>query len=499
MPTQVSMPPQPSALVASLRSIGYSLETAIADIIDNSITAEAKQVSVRFGWNNGDPWLAVIDNGYGMTSAELQVAMRFGSKDPGLKRKPSDLGRFGMGMKTASISQCRRLTVCSKSKGTLSAFEWNLDQISEDIQLGWTLVNLDKNDISKDTRLSTLLADQLANSNNGTIVLWRILDVMLHGENQVENELAFNSLLSNDVRKHISTTFHRFLSPDPGHTKLLIDFNNNPLKSFNPFGIPSPARQELNEEIISVAQGDIRIQPYILPHRNKVSYEEYQHNAGDEGYLQNQGFYVYRNRRLILKSTWFRLIRKQENTKLIRIRIDIPNSLDDLWLININKSNVSPPPVVRTRLRKLIDKIADRGKRVYKQRAVNLHNKTKSPIWNRVLQGNKVRYDVNLEHPLIERLLNSISDEITQQMIKSSYALMSSEFPYDILFHDLTTDGIDMEEELINDANVQMYRSMIQYLRIQNINDEDIIKSLSTLGLATPSEDTLTLLLNEKD
>lgn len=105
----INLSPRPSALLESLRSIGYTLETALADIIDNSITANSSSISVRFAWNNGDPWIAIIDDGDGMSNDELINAMRFGSRNPVEKRAKNDLGRFGLGMKTASISQCRHL------------------------------------------------------------------------------------------------------------------------------------------------------------------------------------------------------------------------------------------------------------------------------------------------------------------------------------------------------------------------------------------------------
>jgi hypothetical protein len=498
MPQSISMPPQPSALVASLRSIGYTLETAIADIIDNSITAKAKKVSIRFAWNQGDPWLAIIDDGYGMSKKDLLSAMRFGSKDPTIIRDPSDLGRFGMGMKTASISQCRKLTVLSKTNGMVSATEWNLDALSSDYQSGWLLISLDDEDILQDNRLSSLLQSHLSNVESGTIVLWRNLDVLLQGENQIQNENAFNNLLGKQVQKHISTTFHRFLSPNSGYSKLTIDFNAGLLEGFNPFGRPSPKRQELSEEVINLPQGKIHIQPYILPHKNKIPIKEYESNGGDEGYLYNQGFYVYRNRRLILKSTWFRLIKKQVSTQLIRVRIDIPNSLDHLWSINVNKSEVSPPVVVKNRLKTLIGEISDKGKRVYKQRAVTLQNKTKFPIWKRVLkENNKVKYAVNDEHPLIQSVLNEVAED-KQKLILSSFSLLADEFPYHILFNDMAADDVEIEEKTTDDeVTLTMYRSVIAYLKSQDVSNVQIIEQVHQFGLPSLNPKTLESLLTQ--
>ncbi len=221
---QISMPPLPSALIESLRNIGYTIDTALADIIDNSITAEATTISVRFLWEDGAPWVAIADNGWGMGENELQNAMRFGSRSPLVARGKNDLGRFGLGMKTASISQCRSMTVCSKKRGLISACEWNLDQITDELTDGWMLGVIDPKSIFKDPCLIMLVNNFLDDSDSGTIVLWRNLDTTLAGTETVDSEKKFSELMDN-ARRHLETIFHRFLSPDPGFKKIRMDFN----------------------------------------------------------------------------------------------------------------------------------------------------------------------------------------------------------------------------------------------------------------------------------
>ena len=157
MTNQISIPPRPSVLIESLRNIGYTIETALADIIDNSITATSSEISVRFLWDEGNPWIAIADDGCGMTGEKLQSAMRFGSVSPNLPRERDDLGRFGLGMKTASISQCRRVTVCSKCKGELNACEWNLDRIFSDPSDSWSIGVMDGKTIASDSQLKLLV------------------------------------------------------------------------------------------------------------------------------------------------------------------------------------------------------------------------------------------------------------------------------------------------------------------------------------------------------
>src|SRR3990167_4487515 len=133
--------PSAACLSASMRDLGYSLETAVADLIDNSISADATAIDIVCDISGTKPYLAILDNGRGMTPAELINAMRHGSANPKQKRSAHDLGRFGLGLKTASFSQCRSLTIASTRAGVRSGAEWNLDHI--DRLDDWILLLLD--------------------------------------------------------------------------------------------------------------------------------------------------------------------------------------------------------------------------------------------------------------------------------------------------------------------------------------------------------------------
>lgn len=440
---QIALSPSPAALIESLRSIGYTIETALADIIDNSISAEASDIEVRFLWDEYTPWIAVLDNGFGMTADELRAAMRFGSTSPTETRAKDDLGRFGLGMKTASISQCRNLTVCSKSEGEMSAYQWDLDRIVENDSNDWLLAVLDNQAISEDILLNQLASDYLQNRNSGTIVLWRQLDATMAGTATIDCERKFSELMSSS-RSHIETVFHRFLSPSTGKKSVNITFNNSPLTAFNPFGPAIPARQEKQLEKISLHGEIIKIQPYILPHQNKVSKTEYDKYSGEGGYLQNQGFYVYRNRRLIMKATWFRLIKKEELNKLVRVQIDIPNSLDHLWAINVHKSQVTPPEVVRKELKKIIQRISGAGKQVYRRKATTLQNRNLTPVWAREVIDGKISYAVNEDHPLVNDVLFSVPPDV-QGKVESCLKLIAQSFPKDVYYNDVADDSLELK------------------------------------------------------
>lgn len=461
----IDLVPSPVSLIESLRNIGYSIETAIADIIDNSITAGASQINIRFAWNCGNPWLAIFDDGSGMIKDELINAMRFGSINPLETRNVEDLGRFGLGMKTASFSQCRHLTVVSKKDDQISCCEWDLDKLSQPDNTGWTLGVLGLDAIKDRNNLNSVFNESLAHFDNGTIVFWEDIDRIKEQVPWADQENHLNALID-DTRKHLELVFHRYLSPDPGKKKVSITVNGDELTAFNPFNSRNLATQELAEQKIVLDGEIIIVQPYVLPHHNKVSRQEYIQYSGEGGYLHNQGFYVYRNRRLIIKGTWFRLIKKEELNKLIRVRVDIPNSLDHLWKIDVKKSHASPPVTIKNELRQVISKIEISGRKVYHQRGQKLSASIKTPVWNRIASAGTISYQINREHPLVKELLNTIPAQ-QKTLFENLITVFESSFPADLFFHDIASQpeqihapGFDQKGlEMLIDIFVQRWIS----------------------------------------
>lgn len=456
------MAPSPTALVESLRNIGYTMETALADIIDNSISAGASLVDVRFNWNKQEPWIAIIDDGIGMKPDELQTSMRFGSLSPVEERNIHDLGRFGLGMKTASISQCRNLTVCSKSGSEVAACQWNLDTIANNGGDDWLLNLIDGDGITNNELLNKLVGEHLNDRASGTIVLWRSLDTMMAGTDSVDSENKFSEVM-NLARGHLETVFHRFISPELQYRSnaVKIRYNMSDLEAFNPFGPSVPARQELQEQEIRIESERIKVQPYILPHRSKVSAADYDKYAGENGYLQNQGFYIYRNRRLIMKATWFRLIKKEELHKLVRVRIDIPNTLDHLWEINVNKSQVHPPDLVRKELKKIINRISTKGKKTQGRRGtVRLKTGNLVQAWSRKVTNQLVEYEINQEHPLVVDLMESTPAPLKNK-IKACLKLFSESFPKELYYNDAADDDLEFKT---SEENSELTRTLCDQL-----------------------------------
>lgn len=318
-------PPFAPVLMESTRAIGYSLEAAIADIIDNSIAAKAGKVQLSF-FPVGDAYVSILDNGTGMDDAQMNIAMQYGSKSPTETRDSSDLGRYGLGLKTASLSQCRVLTVISKQGDQVIGRRWDLDYV---IKTGaWSLLILDKEDFASVPHISDLYEQE-----SGTLVVWQNLDRLLMGEVDYEKSLGRKM---DEVRQHLELVFHRYLSGESGIKKLEILFNGVKLKAADPFLIKK-STQAMDTETLVIRGKRILVTPYILPHISKMTEEEKNQLGGKDGIRKRQGFYVYRNKRLLIWGTWFRMMRQGDLSKLARVMVDIPNDLDDLWTLDIKK------------------------------------------------------------------------------------------------------------------------------------------------------------------
>lgn len=428
--------PEASNMVEALRDIGYSLESAIADIIDNSISAKATNIEIRFGWDDSnEPWLAIIDDGSGMDEPQLVEAMRPGGRDPLASRDRDDLGRFGLGLKTASFSQCRKVTVVSRRAGKLSARQWDLDLVRK--KNSWVLRKPDADELA--VLPCTGLID-----DKGTAVLWQKLDRLDLGNDQERFHQVLNERISS-ISEHVSLVFHRFITGERGKPKIAIAVNNTPLEAFDPFNAKSQATTHLPEEPIEIEGETVLFKPYILPHHSKVSPRDYERLGGKEGYLRGQGFYIYRNRRLIIHGTWFRMARQDEMTKLARVQVDIPNTLDHLWTIDVRKSRAQPPEAVKRRLRGILERIRDGARRPYVHRGTTAVQRHSEPTWQRLHLNNRVNYQPNPRHPLISEFRSDLP-EAMRSRFDGLLSVMGASLPFAMLFNDMAsrpkeTDG----------------------------------------------------------
>lgn len=434
MARQHHLPPSAASLTASLRDLGYSLETAVADLIDNSISAEATDIQLFCHASGRVPVLVIADNGLGMTENEVIAAMRHGAADPRKPRGPKDLGRFGLGLKTASFSQCRRLTVISSKGGVRSGAEWSLAKVEQDDE--WYVSILDPEEIEDQPFIETL-------GDAGTIVIWRELDRLFEDEAGAKRDEIVNEKLA-IVERHLALVFHRFLSGEvKGRRRLNIRVNGHQVEPFDPFCRKNPATQMLPDETVWIGDVAVQMQPYILPHHSRLTASEYDFYQSRSDFISNQGAYVYRSGRLMAWGDWFRLVPKGEPTKLARVQIDFPNSLDEAWTIDIKKSRARPPHAIRERLRQIIDKIASRSVTVHRGRGQRLFQEDAAPLWERYADHTGIRYAVNGGHPLIGAVEELMAPEGLARL-RLLISSLSSSVPVEMIYSDYSTSPREM-------------------------------------------------------
>lgn len=458
--TKVVDPPA-SALVESLRDIGYSLPTAVSDIIDNSIAARATHIEWMAYPHDDEPFVGFLDNGWGMTEDELLEAMRLGGTRSLAAREDFDLGRFGLGLKTASFSQCRQLTVLTRKDGVTSCARWDLDLIEKTGK--WTLEFLsDFEDVP--------MAEKL--TEEGTLVVWRKLDRLVEPSGGDNRDRFIREL--DEAATYVELVFHRFLAGEVRDEKLHIKFNGRELEPFDPFHSKHPATLRDPQQPFKLAGEEILIQPFILPHHKKVTPSEWEKYAMAEGYVKNQGFYVYRQRRLIIYGTWFSLRRQDEITKLSRIRIDIPSELDSHWKIDIKKASVQLPDALRKHLKNLVEKMVVLPKRVYEGKGPRETTKEKIPVWQRIYGKAGVHYSINQDHPIIKEFICSLSEKQSKPFTHV-LKLINSNFPIDSLFYDVASDpNLVKNEEYTEEQLEEIVKIAFDSLTEGGVNVNDV-------------------------
>jgi hypothetical protein len=444
------LPPSAACLSASMRDLGYSLETAVADLIDNSISADANAIDIVCDVTSAHPLLVILDNGRGMTAEELLKAMRHGAINPKQKRSSRDLGRFGLGLKTASFSQCRSLTVVSAKNGVLCGAEWNLDRV--DSADDWILSILDDKDIDGLPYIDRV-------GHHGTAVVWRELDRLMEGEAERRRDEVVSEKLDM-LEKHLALVFHRFIAGEvKGQSKIAISVNGHIVEAFDPFCRKNQATQMLPEEIVRIGADAVHLQAFVLPHHSRLTAHEYDFYQSRSDFISNQGAYIYRNGRLMAWGDWFRLIPKGESTKLARVQIDFPNSLDESWTIDIKKSRARPPLPVRERLRQIISQISGRSTTVHRGRGQRLFSEMAAPVWERYADQDGIRYSLNGVHPLVQRLAGCLNpeDAKTLNVLLDS---ISAALPVEMIYSDYSIHPREINQMAAGDHVIERLRAL---------------------------------------
>jgi hypothetical protein len=362
----VELIPAAGRLVGSLRDMGYEFATAVADLVDNSIEAGATTVSIDIEFEGGNSWVRIADDGTGMAPAALREAMRYGSCR---RYSDDDLGKFGLGLKVASLSQCRRLSVASRTnrdRAEITAYCWDLEHIETTNR--WELIPIPRQ--PEGPPLHDLLR-----CSSGTVVLWQRLDRIL-GYRDPDGEPARRRLaaMCRDVEGHLAVVFHRYLSGEVRGRRLRIQVNGSEIHPWDPFAREERATKRLEPICIrlgrSDARGEITLEPFVLPHQSDFSSPDtFRLASGPANWNQQQGFYVYRSHRLIQSGGWCRIRSVDEHTKLARVALRFSPQLDDVFRVNVSKMRVELPHWIRDQIADAITPVLRIANESYRRRA----------------------------------------------------------------------------------------------------------------------------------
>ncbi len=458
-----SAPPKASAMLESLRGLGYSPETAIADTIDNSVSAFAKNVELIFKWDGKRSYVAIVDDGRGMSSDALDSAMRLGDRNPLQQRGAGDLGRFGLGLKTAAFSQGRRLTVLSRDSFLHSScLSWDLDVLDQASDGDWRLLE------GPDEESQHILA-LLSPGKPGTLVIWEVLDRLVPPGTSQQDFLD----TIDRVERHLSMVFHRFLEGLRPRLKLTV--NGKAVQAWNPFFASANAAPWSSPlEYLNNGTSECSVQCFVLPHRDRLTKTEFDSAAGVSGWNAQQGFYVYRNERLLVAGSWLglgspRMWTKDEVHRLARIRLDFTNDSDSDWKIDIRKSIAKPPHGIRQRLTSLGEDTRRRARAVFAHRGTVPRRPSEEPLfeaWESVVSAGVTRYKVNRNHPAVRSVLDSplaIDGEVDVML-----SLLESTIPVQRIWLDTVEERTaphteaDGDEATVSKMLDVVYRSLLK-------------------------------------
>lgn len=359
----VEVIPSARRLIRSLRDMGYEFAAAVADLIDNSIEARANTVRVDVEWNGEDSYVMICDNGIGMSASQLREALRFGAERD---YDTEDLGKFGLGLKTASLSQCLRLTVASRqneSRADINAYCWDLGHIEATNR--WEILSVKSTDLHLEAR-------RHLKETTGTVVIWERLDRIL-GYKRPDGESARKQLtaMCRDVEEHVAMVFHRFLEGAVRGKRLAIYLNGNKVVPWDPYARGEANTQKLDSVVLRVEQekgkSDVVLEPFVLPAQARFSTPDaFNRASGPNKWNRQQGFYIYRADRMIQSGGWSNLRTLDEHNKLARVALYFSPKLDEEFKINVPKMRVALPAAIRDDVLKAIGPVVKLANAAYR-------------------------------------------------------------------------------------------------------------------------------------
>lgn len=333
---EIELLPDPARIVNGLRDTGYNFNTAIADIVDNSIAAKATNVAIKIDMDpNQNVKVFIADNGIGMDLAGLKNAMKYGSKE---RVEKNSLGKFGLGLKTASTAFCKQLSLISRGTTDCDVrkVQWDLDYISDVGAWKLKIVPVEDDEIE--------LLDEVADGSSGTLVVWNKVDRLLKSYKTPKNARTALAKKIEDLQFHLSMVFQRFLDHSDNRAEnVSITINDKKVEAWDPFCTKEPKtelllRKEVSVEIEDGEKKSFKINAYIIPRKSEFSSKEASDNA--RGNNDFQGFYVYRENRLIHYGDWLGFFIKEPHYSLLRVDFSFTHELDELLNVDIKKSRI---------------------------------------------------------------------------------------------------------------------------------------------------------------
>ncbi|MBC8549651.1 MAG: ATP-binding protein [Candidatus Brocadiales bacterium] len=451
MPRLIDHSPSPKSHIKTLMRIGYTLNSAVADIIDNSITAGAKNIEVYAPPGMDEPTISILDDGCGMDLDDLTENMRIGCKDPEEERQEGDLGRFGSGMKTASFSQARQLTVVTRKQGSaLVAARWDIDKIEESDS--WCLEVFRQDEIDEINGLAENFP-----SESGTQIIWSKLTVLEKGNHALDHDLELAHRLA-ELKSYLALHFHRFMV---GFNKRLFSLNNTIIEHVDPFMTREKGYQEGPSEKLRCKGGHIVIQTHVLPHFKNMSPERLEELGGADGISQGQGLYIYREKRLISAGGWLGLARNSQLGALARVQVDIPSSLDNDWSTDVKKASLQIPPRVKRSLKKFLADPIKRSRKVHRYRG---KQDVANNFW-RVCEDentNTITYQIDSDNELLSSLVQRCGND-ERRMLVNYLKQLAVNLPINHIYEKMAERPRDVSQESVNlDALEEMLNRIFE-------------------------------------
>jgi hypothetical protein len=454
MSRKVDASPPPKAHIEALSKIGYDFNTAIADIIDNSISAKSKNIQIGFYKIDDVATCYIADDGVGMTESELITNMSIGCKDPTDKRTKGDLGRFGAGLKTASFSQASILSVISKTKSNpVAAAVWDKAVVAE---FGWMLEVLDTLEIKN------IIPTEYNHFEKGTIVRWDNIWAIQEVLHSPDKQLQIDELCTK-LHSYIGLYFHRFLSKPHSIT---IKINNRPVVAIDPFMRNIKGSEELASTSLrggKYGKDKLEITAYRLPFFTNMTQSQLNLYGGESSIRQNQGLYVYREERLIVAGGWMGLQKNLNLAGLARIQVDIPASLDNEWSTDVKKSSLQIPHKVKQQIRRLLSKpvAASRGAYVYRGK-----QEVENHFWliNHDERNDRITYTIDSKNLKLRALMENL-DNTGQKQLALYLLSLAETIPVNHIYAAMGNSLKSISQDASNDE-----KSMMDL--IASLNDE---------------------------